>query len=80
MDEIAVAALKRTYYDYVQDDFTKNAIGSLFAVLGAGYDRESKVGNRGSRAAARGSGNLQTTSIKPIDVDKLRTIPFSMVA
>ena len=62
MDEIAIAALRRTFYDYVKDDFSKSAIGSLFAVIGAGYDREAKVGNRGSRAAARGPGNAPSTN------------------
>lgn len=85
LDEIAIAALKRTLQDYTKDDFSKEAIGTLLAVLD--YNKESTASNRGSRAASRGvafSSGAATTNhigaaIDPIAVDKLRTIPFSMM-
>lgn len=54
MNEVAIGALKRTLSDYIKDDFSDKAIGTLLAALGKGYDREAIEANRGSRAAARG--------------------------
>jgi phosphoenolpyruvate carboxylase len=85
LDEIAIAALKRTKNDYAKEDFSKDALGTLLAALGSGYDSEAKAGNRGSRAAARGpafAGGAKVAVgavVTAIEVDKLRTIPFSMM-
>ena len=80
MDEIAIEALKRTKEDYAKEDFSKDAMGSLFAALGQGFDREAKAANRGSRAGMRGrSVTAHVGAVIGVAVDKLRTIPFSMM-
>jgi len=84
VEEIGIAALKRTLGDYHEMDFTKKAMGTLYAALGVGYEREAKASNRGSRAAARGvafagNGTSSNHMGAAIALDKLRTIPFSMV-
>ena len=85
VEDIAIAALKKTLDDYDKQDFTKEALGTLLAVLGEGYNREAIAANRGSRAAARTAFTGKDVNthvgavIQPIDLDKLRTIPFSMM-
>jgi len=89
IDDIAIAALKRTLQDYQQQDFTTEKMGKILAALY--YDEETKAGNRGSRAAARteetAKGKLAfATGAKvqvgalhhvPIEIKDVRTIAFS---
>ena len=85
IQKVALAALKDTRTEYHEKDFTPSALGTLLSVLGLGYQREAAASNRGSRAAARtafSSSGVSTkigAMIQPIALDKLRTIPFSMV-
>lgn len=92
IDDTVIKALRKTQYDYQQDDFTRETMGVLMAVIGVGYTREAAAYNRGSRAPDRGLAFGSATStqlgaavqavadkIVPIELDKLRTIPFSKV-
>lgn len=89
MDDIAVAALKDTLVDYERDDFQKDTMGILLAVLD--YEGETRAGGRGSRAAKRGQPTaLGDVALKPeggrlphlaslttVDIENVRTISFS---
>ena len=85
VEDIAIAALKKTLKKYDKEDFSEKALGILLAVLGEGYNREAIAANRGSRAAARTAFSGKDVSthfgsgILAIELDKLRTIPFSMM-
>lgn len=73
----AISALKQAYDDY-DKEFTTERMGTLLAALD--YDRETKAGNRGSRAAARAgfaSAKTEVGAVVPIDVKRVRTIAFS---
>ncbi len=81
LDEIAIEALKKTLDDYQRDDFKKDTMGVLLAALD--YHGETKAGNRGSRAAARGQlafgtvNGVQAGALVPVDIEDVRTIAFS---
>jgi len=85
IEEAAIAALKRTIKDYQTEDFQKTGLGTLYAMLGEGYNRESVAANRGSRAASRGGAFAKVDSthmgqVWTVDlVNNVRTIPFSMM-
>lgn len=80
MDDVAIAALKKTWQDYAAEDFKTNTMGVLLAALD--YDGETKAGNHGSRASSRGSafgkvGKVELGTLVPVKIDKVRTIGFS---
>ncbi len=91
LDEIATEALKKTLTDYERDDFDKDKMGAMLAVID--YKGENRAGARGSRATERGKAlafaNVDSTkagiikpidilkNLKPIDIKKVRTISFS---
>lgn len=82
IQEVAIEALKNTRKDYAEHDFTKEALGTLYAALGLGYDIEANAVNVGSRPTKRlAFGTNSTTSVGaviPVDVEAVRTISFSM--
>jgi hypothetical protein len=89
IDDIAIAALKRTLQDYQQQDFTTEKMGRMLAALY--YDEETKAGTWGSRAPQRGDGagqdklafspgaKVQVGAFHhvPIEIERVRTISFS---
>ncbi|MFO0388832.1 MAG: phosphoenolpyruvate carboxylase [Alphaproteobacteria bacterium] len=91
MEDVAIAALKDTLTEYQKEDFQKDKMGVLLAVLDC--QNETRAGGRGSRAAKRGGevafARTESTQmaiakryphlhdIKPVDIEKIRTIAFS---
>jgi len=81
IEEVASEALKMTREDYSKNDFTKDALGTLYAALGLGFKREAEAANRGSRANSRTAfAKIADTAagvIVAMDPNNVRTIPFS---
>ena len=81
IEEVACEALKMTLSDYQKNDFTKQALGTLYAALGVSYEREAGAASKGSRPKSRlsfgKSENTQLGAIVAMDPENVRTISFS---
>ncbi len=87
IDEVAIAALKRTLPDYQAKDFSAGKMGVMLERLG--YFDEIRAGTRGSRAAARknkpvafakvDSTQIGAAEYRPVAVQDIRSISASEV-